>query len=173
MVLDEQEKKPSNQTGVATGERKRNGSSRIEQSEGRRREAGGDRGSAIRSNRPGGREKHGSSGWEMKGNLRGKRQDPWRRANDRHQKVRCRPCGLWSGCHQSQRHPNRVRNEHTGRCGRSGLRSLTQHAGGGDTAGRLRCGAEHGLQSSMQDQRSVGKLTASDTRRVKLGAKCQ
>jgi hypothetical protein len=82
VVLDEQEKKPSNQTGVATGERKRNGSSRIEQSEGRRREAGGDRGSAIRSNRPGGREKHGSSGWEMKGNLRGKRQDPWREAND-------------------------------------------------------------------------------------------
>jgi hypothetical protein len=30
-----------------------------------------------------------------------------------------------------------------------------------------------GLQSFMQDQRSVGKLTASDTRRVKLGAKCQ
>jgi len=31
----------------------------------------------------------------------------------------------------------------------------------------------NGLQSSMQVRRSVGKLAASDTQRVELGAKCQ
>jgi hypothetical protein len=45
------------------------------------------------------------------------------------------------GCTGSQMHPDRVRRERTGRCVNDGLRSLTRYASGGDTEGRLRCGA--------------------------------
>ena len=48
----------------------------------------------------------------------------------------------WNGCSQSQMHPGRVRWKHAGMCVKTGLRSLTRNANGGDTDGRLRCGAE-------------------------------
>jgi len=43
----------------------------------------------------------------------------------------------------------------------------------GDITGRLRYGVEQNYILSIVEQRSVGELTANDTRRVKLGAKCQ
>jgi hypothetical protein len=46
-------------------------------------------------------------------------------------------------------------------------------AGGGNTKGRLRCESRNVLLAFMQGERSVGKLAANITRRVKTGAKCQ
>jgi hypothetical protein len=43
----------------------------------------------------------------------------------------------------------------------------------GDITGRLRYGVEQIYILSIVEQRSVGELTANNTRRVKLGAKCQ
>jgi len=43
----------------------------------------------------------------------------------------------------------------------------------GDITGRLRYGVEANCLLFKAERRSVGELTANDTRRVKLGAKCQ
>jgi len=77
-----------------------------------------------------------------------------------------------SGCNRSQGHPSRVRGERTGRCVKSGLRSLTQTPAVVTPQAGSAAGPEW-LAIVHADQRSVGKLTASGTRRVKLGAKCQ
>jgi len=78
----------------------------------------------------------------------------------------------WIGSSDSQQHPNRVRLEHAGRCVNSGLRSfarkpvvVTPQAGSATGPQRIAC--VHAVR------RSVGELTASDTRRVWLGAKWQ
>ena len=78
----------------------------------------------------------------------------------------------WRRCTRSQTHLNRVRAKRTGKCVNSGLRSLTRKS----AVETLLAGSAAGpkwIASVHANQRSVGKLTASDTRRVKLGAKCQ
>jgi hypothetical protein len=55
------------------------------------------------------------------------------------------------------------------------LRAEKSHsnARGGDITGRLRYEVGTNCLLSIAARRSVGELTANNTRRVKLGAKCQ
>lgn len=78
----------------------------------------------------------------------------------------------WIACDDSQKHVNRVRKKHVGRRVDSELRSLTRIS----VMGTSRVGSAtepEGIAIVHADQRSVGKLTASNPRRGKLGAKCQ
>jgi hypothetical protein len=93
----------------------------------RRKAPGGrrDRGDAIRSE-PREVSNRRPSDWEGKRNSRGKRQDPWRKANDRDRTGPMPTLRKRSGCSRSQEHPIRVRGERAGRCVKPGLRSLTR-----------------------------------------------
>jgi hypothetical protein len=113
----------------------------------------------------------------QKRNLRVKRQDPWRGANDRVRKHSVpsprTKVGLQTNL-QTQADP--VRLKRTGRCAEDPAKKPhpTSHprSGMNSRGGRLRCGAET-VRNVRANRRSVGKLTAGDTRRVKPSAKCQ
>jgi hypothetical protein len=62
----------------------------------------------------------------------------------------------WIGYDRSQGCPNRVRVERTRKVRELRAEKPHPNAGGGDIAGRLRCGAERDLQSSMQTSAASG-----------------
>ena len=106
-----------------------------------------------------------------KGNLRGKRQDPWRRANDRDQRSDADLAELaWMHSFLRIIQPGlggprwQVREF---RAEKSHPKAPGGNTGAGSAAGSKRLAIVHA------DRRSVGKLTACGTRRVRRGAKCQ
>jgi hypothetical protein len=111
-----------------------------------------------------------------KRNLRGKRQDPWRGANDRVRKravptlrttvglqnlLQMRADPVWPRC-AGRCTEDRAQKPHptSHQCGRNP--AVAGSAAGPERFATVRAG-----------RRSVGKLTAGDTRRVKPSAKCQ
>jgi hypothetical protein len=62
----------------------------------------------------------------------------------------------WIEYDRSQGYPNRVRVKRTRKVRELRAEKPHPNAGGGDIAGRLRCGAETDLQSSMQTSAASG-----------------
>ena len=167
-VLDEPENGRCNCPASQPGGEKGYGLSRIErfQRKAPGKRPGDDCGGAIRSE-SNGRRRKGRRPDEMECNLRGKRQDPWRKANDP-ANAGCRPCGKGPDTSESQKYPDRVRRKRAGRCVKPGLRSLTRKP----KVETPEAGSAAGPESVCNvhaGERSVGKLAASITRRVTNG----
>jgi hypothetical protein len=145
-VLDENENSRCNCPASQPDGEKGYGLSRIEsfrrKTPGKR--PGDDCRGAIRSESDGRRRK-GRRPDEMECNLRGKRQDPWRKANDP-AKAGCRPCGKRTGYVRISEvsGPGSERACWQAREGRA--ENPHPKAEGGDAGSRLRCGAGIGLQ---------------------------
>jgi hypothetical protein len=139
-------------------------------------EAGGDDGAATSFECGGQGPKRQSPACRDERNLRGKRQDPWRKANDRGDPARCRPCGQRSGCG--------TQSATAARPGREVARKQARGRPGPEASPESHCdrvtpavaGPAAGPERSarfVQANAASGNWQPRDTRRVKQSAKCQ
>jgi hypothetical protein len=112
---------------------------------------------------------------KTKRNLRGKRQDPWRKANDP-ALAGCRPCGQRSDCGNNlQPRPDPVRSTCVGRRAGDLAQKLhpTSRRDGVTPAVAGSAAEPERPAKSVQTNAASGNWQPCDTRRVEQSAKCQ
>jgi len=166
-------KVPGSHPGAARGPG-RHGVSRTERN---RRTQRRQRRSGNKIRTRGGPQPRSPPACRRKRNLRGKRQDPWRGANDRTCKRTVPTPRTRAGLRKTlQTQADPVRPRHAGRCAEDLAKKPhpTSHprAGTNPVVAGSAAGPER-FADVRADRRSVGELAAGDTRRVKPSAKCQ